>query len=112
MVAQGQDISVLPFKAAFYPYGSYFGLAANLFLIFFQGYTAFLNPFSAKDFVINYILLPVSVILYVGYKIAFKTKWKSLEEIDLMSGRREYKDSPEAESRKGVLGKIKDIVIG
>ncbi|RPA81683.1 general amino acid permease AGP3 [Ascobolus immersus RN42] len=112
MAVQGQDISILPFKAAFYPYGSYFGLGANLFLIFFQGYTAFLNPFSAKDFVINYILLPVSVILYFGYKIAFKTKWKRLDEIDLVSGRREYKETEEAVGRRGLLGKVKDIIIG
>jgi len=37
MKVQGQDLSTLPFKAMFYPYGAYACLAANIFLIFFQG---------------------------------------------------------------------------
>lgn len=88
MAAQGQSIEALPFKAAWYPYGAYAALGANIFLIFFQGYTAFLNPFSAKDFVINYILLPVSVIFFVAYKFWNKTKWVRLEDMDLYTGRR------------------------
>lgn len=34
-------------------------------MVFFQGYTAFLNPFSAEDVVINYVLLPV----FVGFVV-------------------------------------------
>jgi yeast amino acid transporter len=34
---QGQDPNDLPFKALWYPYGTYACLAANIFLIFFQG---------------------------------------------------------------------------
>lgn len=37
MKAQGQSIEELPFKALWYPYGTYACLAANVFLIFFQG---------------------------------------------------------------------------
>lgn len=48
LAVQGESLDVLPFKAALYPYITYAALAANIFLIFFQGYTAFLNPFSAK----------------------------------------------------------------
>ena len=35
--AQGEEIDTLPFKAMWYPYGTYAALAANIFLIFFQG---------------------------------------------------------------------------
>jgi len=51
-----------------YPYGRYAALAANIFLILYQGYTAFLNPFSASNSVVNYVLLSVFVILFVVYK--------------------------------------------
>jgi yeast amino acid transporter len=34
---QGQSVESLPFKALWYPYGTYFALAANIFLVFFQG---------------------------------------------------------------------------
>lgn len=86
--AQGQSVDKLPFKAMWYPYGTYAALAANIFLIFFQGYTAFLNPFSASNFVINYILLPVFVMLLVGYKIWRKTKLVKLAKMDIWTGRR------------------------
>jgi amino acid transporter len=86
---QNQDPSILPYRSSFYPYGTYFSVAANIFLVFFQGYTAFLNPFSAKDFVINYILIPVFLILVLGYKFWNKTKWVKLEEMDIWTGRRE-----------------------
>lgn len=37
MKVQGQSVDSLPFKALWYPYGTYAALAANIFLIFFQG---------------------------------------------------------------------------
>jgi amino acid transporter len=37
--AQGQAVEDLPFRAKWYPYGTYASLAANVFLVFFQGWT-------------------------------------------------------------------------
>lgn len=115
LAAQGQDASTLPFRAAWYPYGTYAALAANVFLIFFQGYTAFLNPFSAEDFVINYILLPVFVGFVLFWKVWKKTRIVRLEEMDIWSGRREGVESRDAavgDRRKTVLERIKDVVVG
>ncbi|EZF75643.1 hypothetical protein H105_02837 [Trichophyton soudanense CBS 452.61] len=110
---QGEDTSVLPFQAMFYPWGTYIALAANIFLIFFQGYTAFLHPFSAEDFVVNYILLPVFAVLVLAWKFAKQTKIVKLEEMDIWSGRREYGDDiTEDVSKKTVWTKIKDIIVG
>lgn len=97
----------------FYPWGTYIALAANIFLIFFQGYTAFLNPFSAEDFVVNYILLPVFVVLVLAWKFAKQTKIVKLEEMDIWSGRREYGDDiTEDISKKNIWTRIKDIIVG
>ncbi|KAE8320555.1 amino acid permease/ SLC12A domain-containing protein [Aspergillus sergii] len=113
MVVQGDDPSRLPFRAALYPYGTYFALGATIFLVFFQGYTAFLNPFSVDDFIINYILLPVFVMLVVGYKIWNKTKIVKLEEMDIWTGRRVAEvDETETDKQPGWLAKLKDIFIG
>ncbi|KAL8748887.1 MAG: hypothetical protein Q9184_007034 [Pyrenodesmia sp. 2 TL-2023] len=123
LAAQNQSVDTLPFKAMWYPYGTYLALAANVFLIFFQGYTAFLNPFSAKDFVVSYILLPVFVVLLVGYKLWKKTKVVKLEEMDLWTGRREgrltrnnlHTDEEHADDEvknKGFLKKAKEVIIG
>ncbi|KAL2788542.1 amino acid permease/ SLC12A domain-containing protein [Aspergillus keveii] len=89
LAVQNQPVSSLPFRAALYPYGTYFALGTNVFLIFFQGYTAFLNPFFAEDFVINYILLPVFVGFVVGWKVWHRTRFVKLSEMDVWSGRRE-----------------------
>ncbi|KAF1999720.1 amino acid permease [Amniculicola lignicola CBS 123094] len=112
--AQGQSVDDLPFKALWYPYGTYACLAANVFLIFFQGYTCFLNPFSAQDFVINYILLPVFLIFYLVYKFWHKTKFVHPHEADIWTGRREdIGKSPEQEAKeKSLLHRIRNFVIG
>lgn len=85
--AQGHSPSELPFQSFAYPWNAYFGLAANVFLAFVQGWTT-LSPFSAGNFVDAYILLPLFPLIYVGYKVVFKTRYWRLHEIDLHSGRR------------------------
>lgn len=114
LVAQGEDPSKLPYQAIFYPYGTYLSLAANVFLIFFQGYTCFLNPFSSTDFVINYILLPVFVLFVIGYKFWNKTRVIKLEDMDIWTGRREIVELEETEAPKPRKwwSRIYSIVIG
>lgn len=117
LVAQGQDPAALPYKAVLYPYGTYFSLAFNIFLIFFQGYPAFLNPFSAKDFVINYILLPVFVGFVVFWKFYKKTKIVKLEEMDIWTGRRDYASAGDDAvaidiKKRGLGAKLRTIFIG
>jgi len=85
--AQNMDLSTLPFKSMGYPWVAYFGVGANIFLALVQGWGT-LSPFVAGDFVDAYILLPLFVIIYVVYKLVFKTRYWRLEEIDLLSGRR------------------------
>lgn len=110
--AQGQSVDDLPFKATWYPYGTYTALEANVFLIFFQGYTAFLNPFDSTAFVTNYVLLPVFVIFVVGYKLWKKTKWVRLHDMDIWSGRRDIQEEEDRTvRRKSVFKKVGDVVV-
>jgi amino acid transporter len=111
LVAQGQDPSTLPYKAAFYPWGTYLSLAANIFLVFFQGYTCFLNPFSATDFVISYVLLPVFALFIIVYKFWNKTSWVKLEDMDIWTGRREFVEE-ETRKPKTWWSRISDVVVG
>ena len=112
LTVQGEDPSTLPFQALFYPYGTYAALAANVFLIFFQGYPAFLNPFSAEDFVINYILLPVFVGFVLFWKLYKRTKIVKLAEMDIWTGRREYDDISSVVKNKTFWRRVKDVVVG
>lgn len=85
--AQGYQVEDLPFISMLYPYNAYFGLAANTVLALIQGWQTF-APFDAGTFVDAYILLALFPILYVGYKLAFRTRFRRVHEIDLLSGRR------------------------
>lgn len=95
---QNRDVRDMPFKGLFWPFNAYFGLSANIFLALVQGWTT-LSPFSAPDFVVAYILFPVSGIIYLLCKIYWRgsDKFKRSHEIDIDSGRRVDLD------RKGVV---------
>jgi amino acid transporter len=106
--AQGRTPDQLPFKSFAYPWNSYFGLIANLFLALVQGWTT-LSPFDAGTFVDAYILLPLFGIIYAGYKFWFKTHFWRGHEIDLDSGMRKDLDTKEevihGEQSAGAVGK-------
>jgi amino acid transporter len=111
--AQSQSVADLPFKALWYPFGTCFALGASVFLVFFQGYTSFSKPFSKLNLVMNYILIPVFIAFVVVYKTWKRTKWVSIEDMDIWTGRREFsvgKDSEEI--GKGIWNSIKSTVIG
>lgn len=92
MKRQHRSLDELPFKAAWYPWNAYFGLVANIFLAFVQGWTT-LSPFDAGNFVDAYILLPLFPIVYIVYKLWNKTRYWRLNEIDLDHGRRKDLDA-------------------
>jgi amino acid transporter len=90
--AQGRTPDQLPFKMFGYPFNSYFGLCANLFLALVQGWTT-LSPFDTGTFVDAYILLPLFGIIYAGYKFWNKTRFWRSHEIDLDAGMRKDLDT-------------------
>lgn len=101
---QGRSSEELPFKSLWYPWNAYLGLAANLFLALVQGWTT-LSPFEAGTFVDAYILLPLFPVIYLGYKLVFRTKLWRKHEIDLDVGRRRDVDvSKDGELEDAVQG--------
>lgn len=68
------------------------------------------------DFVINYVVIAVFALLYVGWKIVKKTTIVPLLEVDLLSGRRERGgegeryDGGDADADVEVGGEEKKIV--
>lgn len=90
---QGRSPSELPYQSMLYPWNAYFGLAANVFLAFVQGWST-LSPFNAGNFVSAYILLPLFPIIFVLFKLVNKTHFRRSHEIDLDYGRREDLDIP------------------
>ncbi|WRT67563.1 uncharacterized protein IL334_004535 [Kwoniella shivajii] len=91
MKAQGISRDTLPYKAPFEPYLTYFSLFMICLVCLFKGFDAFM-PFNYKNFITNYIGIPVYVISYFGYKIFYRTKAVKMHEMDLTSGAREFYD--------------------
>ncbi|KAG0238401.1 hypothetical protein BGW42_005634 [Actinomortierella wolfii] len=82
-VAQGGDVSRLPYKAAFYPWGPIYAFILCAVVIVGQGYSEFTsdNP-KAINLVATYIGLPFFFIMWGGYKLFYKTKVVPLMECD------------------------------
>lgn len=71
-----------------------------------------MNPFSAEDFVIAYILLPVFVIFVLSYKFWKKTKIVKLAEMDIWSGRREYSQAELDDKPRTLWQRVKSVATG
>ncbi|CZT17998.1 related to amino acid permease [Ramularia collo-cygni] len=110
---QGYTIEELPFKAFLYPYGTMFVIVLNTFLVIVAGYANFVGAFHVVDFVINYIVIVVFVVLYVGWKVIKRTRFVPLAEVDLLTGRREglmYQQEMEEDERVGWFAAAKKVV--
>src|SRR5580658_5192664 len=73
-VAQGRSPDELKFKSRFYPYGPWLALVLFLVVLFGANINVFQTPvFSWFDFITDYLMIPVVVLLYLGHKIRNKT---------------------------------------
>lgn len=82
-VAQGRKLEDLKYRSRFYPFGPIFAMILSLVVIFGANAWVFqTHPFPWFDFIANYCLIPVIILLYAGYKIRHKTKLVPLIECD------------------------------
>jgi amino acid transporter len=79
--AQGVPRSVLPFRA-FQPYMAWTTVVCLVPIVFFSGWTT-VSPFSASDFFSSYVNIGFFFVLFVGYKIVYKTRWVRYDEMDV-----------------------------
>ncbi|KAE8150965.1 amino acid permease [Aspergillus avenaceus] len=86
---KARDISrdTLPYKAAWQPYLTWYGLFFNALIILTQGFTAWIPTFNTSDFFVAYICVIVFVVLYLGHKAFYRTHFVDPLEADLQSGR-------------------------
>ncbi|KAG0052243.1 hypothetical protein BGZ83_002803 [Gryganskiella cystojenkinii] len=82
-VAQGGDVSRLPYRAAMFPFGPIYALILCTVVVCGQGYSEFTKPNpKAVNLIACYIGLPFFLFTYLGYKIYYKTKVVPLMECD------------------------------
>lgn len=81
---QGHSLDELKFKSKFYPYGPIIAMVVFVFITFGAGYSVFTKPeFSWFDFLTNYSLVPILLVMYLIYKKKYHTKMVNLKEADL-----------------------------
>jgi amino acid transporter len=97
--AQGISRDTLPYKAPFQPYGAWVALFFTFLITFFKGY-AYIVKWNTANFITAYIGAPVFFALWLGWKVWFRTKVIPLEEVDLISGKREIDEEEEEYLRK------------
>ncbi|KAJ9621329.1 lysine permease [Taxawa tesnikishii (nom. ined.)] len=85
---RGQSRDTLPYKAMWQPWLSWYGLFFNVLIILTQGFTAFI-PWDTTSFFVAYISLILFVVMYLGHKIVFRTRFVKSSEADLDTGRKE-----------------------
>ncbi|RMZ69599.1 arginine permease [Pyrenophora seminiperda CCB06] len=86
--AQNIDRDTLPFKSWGGRGLAIYGVTFCAIITLTQGFTAFV-PWSTESFFIAYISLILFTVLYVGHKIATKSKFINPAEADLVNGKYE-----------------------
>lgn len=85
--AQGIDRNGLVFKSPFQPYLAWAAFVFFMLVTFLSGWDAFAPEFSYKDFITDYIGIPIYIILFVVWKVLKRTKWHKPADIDLHTGK-------------------------
>lgn len=78
--------TALPYQAPMQPWLSWYGLFFNALIVITSGFTVFIN-WSTSDFFSFYVSLMLWIVLYIGYKLIFRTKVVPLMEADTNIGR-------------------------
>jgi len=94
LTANGMSRDDLPYKAPFQPWGSWFALVSTAIITLFKGYDTFI-PFTVDTFVTSYVGLPTFFILWLGYKILYRTKLIPADKVDLVTGLRAIDEEEE-----------------
>ncbi|KAI6713730.1 hypothetical protein JHW43_003757 [Diplocarpon mali] len=98
---QGHRLDELAFTSQAGVWGSWLGFVLNCLVLVAQFWTAIwpvgyasLSPSGvAKSFFLSYLAAPVVILMYVAYKLWYRTPFMRAHTIDLVTGRREV-DTP------------------
>ncbi|MEK4076796.1 amino acid permease [Paenibacillus amylolyticus] len=82
-VAQGRDLSDLPYRARWFPFGPIFAFVLCIVVIIGQNYQAFTgDQIDWSGAIVAYLSVPLFLVLWLGYKWIKKTKVVPLQECD------------------------------
>ncbi|MED1800596.1 amino acid permease [Brevibacillus porteri] len=82
-IAQGRDLSELPYRAKWFPFGPILAFIICCIVIIGQNYSAFMGgTVDWYGILVSYIGLPLFLIVWLAYKITKKTELVPLEQVD------------------------------
>lgn len=82
-IAQGRDLSDLPYRARWFPFGPIFAFVLCIVVIIGQNYQAFTgDQIDWSGAIVAYLSVPLFLVLWLGYKWIKKTKVVPLQECD------------------------------
>ncbi|KAF5245609.1 hypothetical protein FANTH_7245 [Fusarium anthophilum] len=92
----GHTLDEIPFKAIGGVWGSWLGLIFVVVILIAQFYVAIVAPVgesgmgTVEDFFMQYLGLPIVLAFWAGGYLWKRTRWISIEKIDIDTGRREH----------------------
>lgn len=96
MKKQGYSRDLLPYKFKIAGFASWFSLFWSVIFLLTGGFANFLHGnFEISSFISAYLVIPISLTLYFGYKFIMKTKIKDPNEIKLKQLFQHVEDNPE-----------------
>lgn len=82
-IAQGLDVSKLPYRSSLFPFGPIFAFILCLTITLGQNYEAFLqDTIDWNGAIATYIGIPLFLIIMFSYKLINKTKWIKYQDMD------------------------------
>jgi yeast amino acid transporter len=85
--AQGISRDSLPYKGKYQPFLAYYALIGTTVMALVNGYPVFLpGHWNTTTFFFSYTVVGLFPLLFMGWKVAKKTKWLPPEEVDLVKG--------------------------
>ena len=88
--AQNISRDTLPFKGWYQPWLAIFGGVCSFCMIFISSYEVFLpGNWDIQTFLFQYLFIFIDIVIFVGYKVIRRTKWKDPKDVDLVTGLRE-----------------------
>ncbi|KKP06379.1 amino-acid permease inda1 [Trichoderma harzianum] len=97
----------LAFGGRFQPYLSYISLGFFIIVLIFNGFSTFIHGhWNTQHLIVSYIGIPIFLILFFGWKIIKKTKFRHAKEIDLDTGRQLDESTDYEEKPKNLVDRL------
>ncbi|KAI0838447.1 proline-specific permease [Hypoxylon sp. FL0890] len=84
----------LPFRTPLQPYATYVVLFIIVILTLTNGFQVFFpSEWSVSSFLAAYITIPIFLVLYIGHKVYYRTRFAlRVEDVDVWTGKKEMDD--------------------